>query len=86
MEKEHFQRAFRKMGEQFVTELSSLFQSYDASDARESISLSAAMTMPFLLLQKHHPKSTSKEHVQVLARRLDEWKKGNISSVLHEGR
>ena len=74
------------MAKQFVTELSSLLQSYGASDARESISLSAAMTMPSFLLQKHHPKSTSKEHVQVLARRLDEWKKDNVSSLLHEGR
>ena len=73
-----------KMGEQFVSELSSLFQSYGASNARGSFS--AAMTMPSLLLQKPRPKSTSEEHVQVLVRRLDEWKKDNVSSLLHEGR
>ena len=44
------------------------------------------MTIPSLILQKPHPKSPSKEHVQILARRLDEWKKGNVSSLLHKGR
>ena len=73
MEKEHFNVPSGKTGELFVAELSSLFQSYGASNARESIALSAAMTIPSLILQKPHPKSTSKEHVQMLARRLDEW-------------
>jgi hypothetical protein len=34
-----------KVGEQFVAELSSLYESYGRSDARESIAMIAAMTM-----------------------------------------
>ena len=75
-----------KVGEQFVAELSSLYESYGRSDARESIAMIAAMTMPALLLQKPHHKSKCKEHIKVLTRRLEEWKKGNISSLLREGR
>ena len=67
-----------KIGEQFIQELSSLYHSYGNSDARETVALTAVITMPTLLLQKPHRKSTISEHVQVLARRIEEWKKGNL--------
>ena len=63
-----------------------MFCEYAESTALESIALMAAMTMPALLLQKPHAKSTAKDHVKCLERRLDEWKQGNISGLLLEGR
>ena len=61
------------LGEQFIAELSSLYESYGRSDARESIAMIAAMTMPALLLQKPHHKSKCKEHIQFLTK---DWKNG----------
>ena len=40
-----------KIGEQYKQELSSLYHSYGHSDARETVALSTAMTMPTLFFQ-----------------------------------
>ena len=75
-----------KVGERFVDELSKMFRAYGESTAMEPAAITAAMTMPALLLQKPHPKSKVKDHVKCLERRLDDWKAGNISALLLEGR
>ena len=77
---------FGKTGERFVDELSMLFRAYGESTALEPIAITAAMTMPALLLQKPHPRSKTKDHVKCLERRLEDWKQGNISDLLLEGR
>ena len=75
-----------KAGEKFVGEMSRMFRAYGESTPLESVALTAAMTMPHLLLQKPHPKSKVKEHIKCLERRLVLWWDGNIEELLLEGR
>ena len=46
--------------------------------------MKAAMVLPALLLQRPHPKSGIKVHVQCLEDKLERWKKGDIGSFCHE--
>ena len=41
--------------------------------------------MPALLLQKPSRTSKSKDHFLALSRRIEQWEKGNINKLLHEG-
>ena len=51
----------------------------------ESIALKAAMVLPPLLLQKPHRQLKFHEHFKCLERRLQLWRKGNITTLLEEG-
>ena len=42
--------------------------------------------MPILLLQKPHAKSRTYEHVAWLERRLASWQRGDIDTLVQEGR
>ena len=75
-----------KPGKAFVKELARLFASYGEESALEAIALKAAFTLPVLMLQKPNPRSKTKEHSVHLQRRLDLWKKGDLNSLLLEGR
>ena len=44
------------------------------------------MTLPSLLLQRPHPKSTNAENKSQLVRRLDMWREKKIEELLYEGR
>ena len=46
--------------------------------------LSRTQIMPALLLQKPSNSSKSKEHLQTLERRLQQWKKGEFIQLLRE--
>ena len=65
---------FGKTGKYFVDELSKLLQAYGESTALVPMAITAAMTMPALLLQKPHSRSKTKDHVKCLERRLEDWK------------
>ena len=54
--------------------------------ALESIALKAAMIMPVLLLQRLYVKSKEKDHVTHLTRCLSLWSRGDINSLVSEGR
>ena len=75
-----------RAGKSFVHELSRLFRAYAEGNSLESIALTAAMTLPSLLLQKPHRSSKAKEHVQCLERRLKLWEEGDVEGLLQEGR
>nr|WNS50068.1 DOMON domain-containing protein [Halisarca dujardinii] len=75
-----------KAGNSFVAELCRLLEQFADDTAMECISMRAAMTIPALLLQKPHRRSTSKDHISCLERRLKCWLAGDIQSLLHEGR
>ncbi len=75
-----------KAGKDFVVELTRLLRGYTDGSTLECVALKAAMVMPPLLLQKTCKTTKSRDHVAQLERRLVEWKKGNINSLLHEGR
>ena len=73
-------------GKAFIQEMARLFQAYAEGSAMESFALTAAMTMPLLLLQKPHRLSKTKDHVACLKRRLTVWKSGDIDALLRECR
>ena len=74
------------MGKLFVRELARLFLAYAEGTTLESIALTAAMTMPSLLLQKPHRSSKVKEHIRCLECRLKLWTEGDLDGLLREGR
>jgi len=82
-----FMVPFGKVGTNFVTELSKLFQNYGTASAMECIALKAAMVIPPLLLQRPHQNPKSHDHVICLERRLSLWRDGNIIllDLLNEG-
>ena len=73
-------------GKQFVVELTRFFNAFASEADLEAIALKSAMTLPSLLLQKPHAKSKAHDHVSCLQRRLSLWEKGDILSLLKEGR
>ena len=73
-------------GKEYVKELTRMFDAFATESALESIAVTAAMTMPALLLQKPHAKSKSKDHTVCLKRRLELWKLGKIEELISEGR
>ena len=75
-----------KIGHQFTQDFVRLFRAYGEGTALESIALKAAMIAPSLLLQKPHPTSKSKDHVECLQRRLEMWRLGDINGPILEGR
>lgn len=75
-----------KAGKDFVKELVNLLKAFTDRSTLESVALRAAMVMPSLLLQKASRTSKPKDCVNQLKRRMIDWKKGNISALLHEGR
>ena len=69
-----------------MDEVARLFQSYADNDAIEPIALKACIVMQVLLLQKPQKQSKAKEHSDALSRMLALWQKGQISSLVSEGR
>ena len=59
-----------KTGKAFVREMTKLLTAFAEISALEGIALKTLMIMPSHLLQKPHPQSKSKDHVQHLDRRL----------------
>ncbi len=73
-----------KHGKAFVSELSRLFRSFAEATALESVALKAAMVMPHLLLQKTSRTSRAKDHCEILGRRLEAWRLGDIDGLMRE--
>ena len=74
-------------GKQFVAELARLYEAFASESALVSVAaLTAAMTLPALMLQKPKVKSKVKEHITCLRRRLSLWEMGEIVELLREGR
>ena len=69
-----------------MSELARLFQAYADSSSLEGIAMKACTLIPILLLQKPSRTSKSKEHATHLQRRLELWQRGDIPSLLDEGR
>lgn len=71
-----------EVGKRFVRELSRLIEAY--SDASALVALKAAMTLPALLLQRPHSRSSTKSHIRCLEDRLERWQRGDIEPLRHE--
>ena len=68
-----------KTGMVFGNEISSLLSIYADASPLESITITAIMTMPALLLQKPQPRPKNEEHVRRLKEQLElSWKKKNV--------
>ena len=63
-----------------------IFHAFGDGSAMECVALKAAMVLPALLLQKPHAKSKAKEHSAHLERRLKLGEKGDLDSLVIEGR
>ncbi len=81
-----FQLPSGEVGKSFITELARLFQAYAEGTGLESVTLTAAMVLPLLLLQKPHGQSKAKDHVACLSRRMKAWKDGDIEGLAKECR
>ena len=75
-----------KAGQEFVTELTNCLKHFSAGTSLQPIALKMAMITFPLLLQKPSRKSKAKDHTNYLTKRLEWWKAGNISAIIHEGR
>ena len=74
-----------KPGKCFIEETTRLLNSWTIESALKTIAFKAMMVMPSLLLQKPHKNSKSKEHFAALERRMELWKRGDLSELLKEG-
>ena len=74
------------VGKEFIQEMARIFEAYAEGSQLESFALTAAMTMPLLLLQKPHKESKTSDHVTYLRRRLAAWKSGNVDGLVLECR
>ena len=63
-----------------------LYQSYADVNPLERVALKACSVMQYLLLQKPHAKSKTKEHVSHLARRMKLWSQGDVDALPYEGK
>ena len=70
----------------FVAETARLLSAFATHSALESVALKACMVMPALILQKPHKNSKSHENLKCVTRRMELWKSGDISALLHECR
>ena len=60
-------------GNKYIDETARLFNPWVSNRPYESIALKAVRVMPALLLQKPSESLKSKEHLEVLTRRLSLW-------------
>ena len=75
-----------RSGKEFTAEMARLLAAFAEASALEDIAVKAAMTLPGLLLQEPSAQSKAKEHAEVLERRMQQWKEGEIQALLQEGR
>lgn len=75
-----------KASNNFIKELTRLYNAYAEQGALERIALTAATTMQILLLQKPSARSKSRDHLKCLERRLKLWNDGNLEDLYNEGK
>ena len=76
---------YGRAGKEFVQELARFFRSYGEVGALESIAIKAALLMCAIPLQKPHPKTTNREIVACLQRRLSLRTQGGVTTLMDEG-
>ena len=84
--KNTFPVPFGNAGKSFVSKLGRLYRAYAEGSALKAIALKACTVMPILLLQKPFRTSKQRDHSACLDRRLRLWKKGDIETLVSEGR
>ena len=74
-----------KPGKCFIEEITCLFNSWSTESALKNVGFHALMVMPSLLLQKPSKTSKAKEHYTALERRMEFWKRGDLTELIKEG-
>ena len=77
---------FGKTGKEFIDTLKELINKWNNGSEMEFIALKVAIILLALCLQKPGPESKSKDHQVCLAKPLVLWKKGEVDTILREGR
>ena len=77
---------FGKTEKEFIDTLKELINKWNNGSEMEFIALKVAIILLALCLQKPGPESKSKDHQDCLAKRLVLWKKGEVDTILCEGR
>src|SRR4051812_24832373 len=72
-------------GKHFTQAKAQMYAEYGERSPMECIALKAAAIMTPLLLQQPAAKPAYRDNVKHLARRLEQWKAGNIRELLKEG-
>ena len=77
---------YGKIGREFIDQVTLHINEWNRSSNNQHISLKAAFVLLAVALQKPSPKSKTKDHQEVLSKRLTLWKEGDISKLVREGR
>ena len=77
---------YGKIGREFIDQVTLHINEWNSSSNNQHISLKAAFVLLAVALQKPSPKSKTKDHQEVLSKRLTLWKEGEISKLVGEGR
>ena len=75
-----------KAGEDFIEELSRIFEMFSSGSAFEPVALTMAVVIFPLVLQKPTRDSKAADHKRYLEKRLKAWKTGELDDLLKEGR
>ena len=73
-------------GKRFIEEMTRLINSWTFRSEQDTIAMKAPMVLPTLLLQKTSFTSKSKDNIETLKRKLNQWKDGQIEKLLVEGK
>ena len=84
--KKHFKVPSGKSGKQFIEELTFWIQQLNRNTKLNKIAMKVFMVLPTILLQKPSSKSKAKQHTEALERRLNQWRAGQIDSIMREVR
>jgi len=73
-------------GKAYVKATTKTIRNYVNNTPLQSVSMTALMIMPALLLQKPSRQSKTKDHNRKLEERLKLWEKGDIAALIKEGK
>ena len=73
-----------KVGKDFVLELAFWLRQFNRATKLNGIALKMVMIIPALLIQKTSAKSKAKQHTESLRKRLELWRKGDLTKLLQE--
>ena len=77
---------YGKIGREFIDKFTEHINDWNNGSPSQHVALKAAIVLLAVGLQKPSQKSKAKEHQERLGKRLDQWNRGEIGSLLREGR
>ena len=77
---------YGKIGREFIDKFTEHINDWNNGSQSQHVALKAAIILLAVGLQKPSQKSKANEHQECLGKRLDQWNRGEIGSLLREGR